>query len=341
MASLLGQFFTSIKGSQEDIASKGLAYILDCSKSAQNTFNGIIKNKTGLQFDEIKYITQSVGKEKERPDISGRNTDGVEKIIIETKFWSSLTAYQPNKYLERLEGQSILIFVCPELRKVSLLCEIEEKLTGKNYTKNNDILHIENEKFVFILDWNYILGAIKQSLLENSENNLVSDIDQIIGFCEVIDTKAFLPIKDEDLSPAIAVRINSYYGLVNKIVDNLIQKKLANTNNGRLKSTGQVYGYTRYFMLGRFCVILEVHFLLWKNLADTPFWVSIKEDWYKPQTIEFTNRLKQVSADTNIKIYETGFNDLLYFALKPKINEVEDIVVDDISDKIIKIIEAL
>jgi hypothetical protein len=29
MASLLGQFFTSIKGSQEDIASKSLAYILE------------------------------------------------------------------------------------------------------------------------------------------------------------------------------------------------------------------------------------------------------------------------------------------------------------------------
>jgi predicted nucleic acid-binding protein len=67
MASLLGQFFTSIKGSQEDIASKSLAYIFEKSYSAKNVINDIIKNKTNLTFENIKYITQSIGKNKERP----------------------------------------------------------------------------------------------------------------------------------------------------------------------------------------------------------------------------------------------------------------------------------
>ena len=43
MASLLGQFYTRIIGSQEDIASEGLAYILQKSKSARLALNKIVK----------------------------------------------------------------------------------------------------------------------------------------------------------------------------------------------------------------------------------------------------------------------------------------------------------
>ena len=35
MPSLLGQFFSKIKGSQEDIASNGIAYILNSSELAR------------------------------------------------------------------------------------------------------------------------------------------------------------------------------------------------------------------------------------------------------------------------------------------------------------------
>jgi hypothetical protein len=39
MESLLGQFYTRIKGSQEDIASESLTYILQRSVKAKNTIN--------------------------------------------------------------------------------------------------------------------------------------------------------------------------------------------------------------------------------------------------------------------------------------------------------------
>lgn len=223
MASLLGQFFTSIKGSQEDIASKGLAYILEKSISAKIVINNVIKNTTNLEFEKIKYITQNVGKNKERPDISGMDDKGNEKIIIEAKFWASLTDNQPVEYLKRLKEQAVLIFICPKLRELSLFDEIETKLQISNitYNKNKNVIIVNENKYIFVIDWQYILEIIKQSLIENSEIKLVSDIDQIIGFCEIIDNNTFLPIQDYDLSPSVARRISSYYDLIDKIYDKL------------------------------------------------------------------------------------------------------------------------
>jgi hypothetical protein len=341
MASLLGQFFTSIKGSQEDIASKGLAYILEKSNSAKNVINDIIKNKTNLTFENIKYITQSIGKNKERPDISGIDTQGNEKIIIEAKFWSSLTGNQPVEYLRRLKEQTVLIFICPKLRELSLLCEIEIKMQYSNiaYNKNNNGFEVEEKKYIFVIDWQYILEMIKQTLTENNEIKLVSDIDQIIGFCEIIDNNTFLPIQDYDLSPSIARRIGSYYDLIDKIYDKL-QKEIK-AYKGTLKATGQRFGYTQYFMINEYCITLELHFSFWQKIADTPFWIAIRPEWSKPQPIDFRDKLKKLSAKTNIKIYENDFNDLLYFALKPKLNEIEDVVVTDIANQIIMIMNEL
>ena len=50
MASLLGQFFSKIKGSQEDIASEGIVYILESSKSARDAINIFIFNNTGISI---------------------------------------------------------------------------------------------------------------------------------------------------------------------------------------------------------------------------------------------------------------------------------------------------
>lgn len=340
MASLLGQFFNNIRGSQEDIASKGLTYILRESTSAKDVVNKIIKNNTGLHFGNIRYITQSVGKNKERPDISGIDDAGVEKIIIETKFWSSLTNNQPVEYLKRLDEESVLIFISPKLREASLMSEIKIKLRDSDipYDTSDALIEVEGQKYIFIVDWNTVLDAIRQSLAQNGESMLVSDIDQIIGFCQIIDSNRFLPIQDSDLSPSVARRISSYYALLDKVVDKL--KVKIDISTKRLNATGQRFGYTRYFKVKDYSFSLELHFLLWQNIADTPFWLTVKEDW-KPQSVDFINKLKRISLETNIDLHRNNENDSFCFALKPETDEIEGIVIEGLVEKIIGIIKGL
>jgi hypothetical protein len=338
MASLLGQFFTYIKGSQEDIASMGIAYILQLSKSARDTINQYIFKNTNIKFENINYSTQSVGQKLERPDISGLNDDGKEVIIFEAKFWATLTKNQPVGYLDRLSDNSVLVFICPKLREISLFEEIDFRLKNSDieYEIVNNVFHLKNNKYILIIDWNSILGLIKYAMLQNNEN--LSDIDQIIGFCEIIDNTTFLPIKDTDLSPSIARRINSFTNLIDKVIDNLKIHITINLDN--LRATPQKYGYTKYFKYNNFGIALDLNLKYWESSFDTPFWLIINnvlENWQ--QTEELRKSLKMIASKNRIKYFI--INGVLVFPIIPIINQVEEDVIKYITDDIIKIIKEL
>jgi len=342
MPSLLGQFFTKINGSQEDIASEGIVYILQQSSVAKEAIFNYIFNISGLQFKNLEIFSQSVGKNNERPDISGVNEKGNEVLIIEAKFWASLTENQPIEYLKRLNENSILIFICPKLRINSLNNEIERKLSekGLQYTYTEKKYILEGNKQIYITDWFTILELLKTHLTKNHEMLLVSDIDQLIGFCEVIDNYSFLPIIDSDLSPSIPKKINSYCDFLDKVVDKLKASLSASTDG--LKATPQKYGYTRYINIGNYGISFEVNLKLWEMIADTPFWFTIKENNNSPwkQSEAFKNVLKEIAPRKNIKLYKIHNNDLS-FALFPILNQVEEKVIEDIETKIISIIKEL
>jgi len=338
MASLLGQFFSLIKGSQEDIASIGLAYVLQSSETARETINQYIFNNTNLKLGNINYSTQKAGEKLERPDISGLDDNGKEVIIFEAKFWAALTKNQPVAYLKRLTDNSVLIFICPKLREISLFEEIDFIL------KNNGIEHevINNtfkmtNKHILITDWNYILELIKSAMLKNNEN--ISDIEQIIGFCEIIESTSFLPIKDDELSPSIAKRINSFTDLIDKIIDNM--KIQININLDKVRATPQKYGYTRYFIYNNFGIALELNLKYWESTFDTPFWLTIENVFEKEwqQTDELKKELKITASKNKIKYFI--INDIIVFPIVPLLNQIEEDEIKYITDYAIKIIKEL
>jgi len=343
MPSLLEQFFTRIDGSQEDIASEGIAYILNSSATARESLKAFIYHSVGVSYENIGYITQSVGENKERPDICGLDENGNEVIIIETKFWSSLTDNQPTEYLKRLKADSVLIFVCPRLRKISLSSEIEHKMItdGVKYDKNDSFYKTKKDVFVFITDWFYILETMKTALVSNGERALVSDIDQLIGFCEVIDNNAFLPVRNKDLSPEIAIRINSYRDLLEKIYDKL--RPLFDVKKGDANSQSLKYGYQHYFTINKYGVILDYDTKKWELIADTPFWVTIAypQKGFWPQTEELQLRLKKIAIKLSLEIFPSGYNNRLCFAIKPRINVMEDKVIEDFVNTIKAILTEL
>ena len=341
MASLLGQFFTRINGSQEDIASEGMVYVLQSSKYARDSICKLINSYTGFDFQDINYITQFIGEKKERPDISGINKNGSEVIIMEAKFWASLTENQPVEYLNRLKPNSVLIFICPSLRIISLNNEIQVKLkeSKTNFINKGNAFFIEEKKHIIIFDWKIILENIKDTLVNHNERVLISDIDQIIGFCEIIDNYSFLPIMNCDLSPSIPKRINSYCDLLDKIVEKL-KSNIEYIIKGS-RATPQKYGYTIYFSTERYGLALEINMKMWELYADTPFWYTVKyggNTWDQPQELKI--RLKEISLKYGFNIYQNTNNDLS-IAIYPKTNEVEDIVINDIVNKIMMIMNDL
>ncbi len=341
MSSLLGQFYTRIKGSQEDIASEGLAYILQRSKSARKALNKVIKIDSGLDFEGLNYTTQNIGEKLERPDISGYDNNGVEVVILEAKFWAALTENQPIGYLKRLRENSILIFVCPTLRVRPVFDEIQKRVKNAElkYEINieNHSINIDTNKNIIVKTWDEILGIIRIHLVQENEQILLSDLDQIIGLCDTIDNNSFQPFQSEDFSPSFAKRINSYYDLTDKVVDELKKRNLADTTN--LNSTPQKYGYTRYFKLETLGISLNVRFDIWERIADTPFWLSIKDDttgkfWIQNESFKF--KTKTIVSKFSITTYENNKKEL-FIPIFPLLDKTEDIVINDIVNQILRL----
>jgi hypothetical protein len=177
--------------------------------------------------------------------------------------------------------------------------------------------------------------------VQNNELLLISDVDQIIGFCDTIDSNAFLPLQSDDLSPKYAKRIKSYYDLIDKVVDELKKRGFADTIG--LKMTAQRFGYTGYLHIKQFGVSLNLDFDSWAESADTPFWLGVQHitsDKKWAMTNELRKECKKTAPQLGYIIDETD-NEEIFFALFPPFDKTEDTVISSLADQIIKLIKHL
>ena len=116
--SLLAHLYNRIKGSQEDVATLSLQYIISNNQEMKITFSSLIERTLHISIDhDLQYICQATGDNKERPDMAGIDAGGNEIILCEMKFYAGLTDNQPLGYIDRLvtnNGKG-LIFVCPKV----------------------------------------------------------------------------------------------------------------------------------------------------------------------------------------------------------------------------------
>lgn len=340
--SLLARFFNQIKSSQEDIASEGLRYILQNSDLAKSIINGQIKSKTNLQLQELNYVSQISKTGLGRTDISGIDINGNEIVIFEAKFWASLTENQPVSYLKRLPDNSVLAFICPSLRKSSLYIELIKKLNEQNieFESNEHLLKIEleNNKFILIQSWTEILEPIKTILKVNNQDKFVSDIDQIIGFCEIVDKNSFIPLNDKDLSPEIGRTISSYYELTNEVIEELSKNKNYSREGYTEGKPKDGYGYYKYRRYYEYVITFGINFDYWAKFADTPFWLTIEDTSKQSDILKF--KLKSISSVISKPLVE-GYSNLLFFPIYPAKFQDKNSVVKNIVEQIDEIFDEL
>lgn len=214
--------------------------------------------------------------------------------------------------------------------------------TAKIQFESEDIRHrmaLAGNKVVLVKSWMEILNAIRGALIQSNEIGLLSDLSQLIGFCEVIDDDAFLPYQSQDFAPSFAKKIKSFYRITDEIVDELKKRNLASTVS--LNATPQKYGYTRYMNIGGYGCSLNVNFDLWAKEADTPFWISFKESlgdrWIVNNKIQMELKRYALASSMHYVI----INEVVNLPLFAKLDATSDIVVNLMSQKIIEIISVL
>ncbi len=338
--SLLAHLYSRIKGSQEDVATISLQYILSQSKELNQAFTSYCSSLINTEIeDTLQYDCQVSGEENERPDMAGFDSGSAERLLFEMKFYAGLTSNQPLTYLERLEKNNGtgLIFVCPKTRITTLWSELRQICANTDKaieTINSKCISV-NGVYMAITTWSDILERLLKEVANGSSHGSISDINQLKGFCDQMDNDAFIPFNDEDL---FAINAKKHLQLT-QVIEETTKLILSDTNLdtktlGKLKTT-HLY-YERMFTIENFNVYFSYDIDLWKSneSVSTPFWVSVcNEDNKQPKDMQLKlHKIDETKKDASVW-------DICYFALIPLTNATMDEVCQDLKKQILDYID--
>lgn len=339
--SLLAHLYPYIKGSQEDIATFSLQYLLTQSIELNHAFTKRISNEMKIETDNtLQYACQVTGDsaEKERPDMVGRDADGKEILLFEMKFYASLTTNQPLTYLERLRKNSGkgLMFICPTIRKTNLWAKLKELCAEKVIQEISECcISVDGIKLA-ILTWSEILEMLKQ-VAASTDLSFISDINQLEGYCNKIDSDAFIPFSSDDLSALCAKKEERYYMVIDEVMELLLADTNYETSKKGTKATAYRKGYTRSLAINNYTITLNYDRDMWKNPAsvETPFWVTVRDNNWTPIP-EMSNIFKMLPEQQ--KEY---FWDTMFLPLNPIQNVTLSELCDAIKTQILKYVDTV
>ncbi len=341
--SLLAHLYPRIKGSQEDIATFSLGYILEQSVLLNEVFTKLISDRLNIETDgRLIYRCQDADTEFGRPDIAAYQ-NGQLKILCEAKFYAGLTENQPVSYLKRLSSvnDSGLIFICPRNRIISLWDKIRANAAqaGMKEKRISETLVCYEHVHMAIISWSEILSELIRNAAEREPERL-GDLKQLEGFCQQIDSESFIPFRPEDFGAQIARDIDRYYQVVDEVFEKLLSHKELNPQTRGLRKSPRWQGYSQYIQLREFGVSIDFLRKLWKSQTsiDTPFWCHFKEiqngKWI------LTDRLSRYIASLEATKVD-DFYGTAYVALIPKPYSTLEETAEDLSNQIIQILNEI
>ena len=338
--SLLAYLYPRIKGSQEDIATYSLCYIVDRSEALRAELTRLFTQRLNIECNEmLHFSSQVIGDQKDRPDIVGFDSTGRERVICEAKFFAALTDNQPNGYLQRLAAtpNSGLIFLCPRSRLTGLwkrLCH----LTADCFTETiSDVTMRLKQANMAIMTWDELLDSLLLAV-DRHAPEMKDDLMQLVGFCSQIESSTFVPFKEEDFGIDVAKRIDRYNLVVDTATEILLsQHKHAASTKG-YRATSVWSGYVRYMDIDGISLGLWTHRGLRKRSTslETPFWANLTwRGWTRDQvrTAFYDSLLPQMT--------ETDSTGESFIALEAPVGLTLDETAQSIADQVLKLVEQM
>ena len=282
---LLAHLSPRLTSRTEDIAVKALEYILKSSEAAVRSLENLIR-EGGLEIDRISRVaTWSSGPEMTIPDLVGFDERNKERMLIEAKFWAGLTEHQPNGYLNRLPNDepSVLLFVAPEARIETLWTSIRRRVedagqeledAGVSMDRMRSAAMVGTKKHLMLVSWLSLLGSMQTGANNAGDSGIEADIRQLRGLTQREDSRAFMPLRAEELGPSFIHRMVQFRSLARDAIDKGKREGWI-VGNGR---SGQwLGGYGWPIQLDGVSAWFGVHGDLWAREGDTPLWLQIND----------------------------------------------------------------
>jgi hypothetical protein len=298
----------------ELLATEALTYLLQESRTVVDSLHHLLAD-AGVEVPRIASFRSQARQEEARPDIVGEDDAGHGVFVIEGKFWAGLTDSQPCKYLKELgkHGPGILLFLAPQLRQDTLWTELLRRCDtlAQGGTSSVRLARLASGPCMALASWQTLLNAALRDLEASGESRLQGDAAQLLGLCEQEDSEAFLPLRSEELAPAVPRRLIHLLQLIEDAVEKAVHGKFASRKDPRKGATLKKAKYEaspgRYFCLGQVGVSLRLYFEHWAKHADTPLWLVIHgTNWKKDSLGSARHALRDLEDHSHLFVYNAG-----------------------------------
>ncbi len=296
---LLAHLAPKLDDHTENIAVEALGYILNSSVPAVRAIEDALRTG-GAEVGSLSDTRTQDSDEKGRPDLSCFDEYGVERVLIEAKFWAGLTDNQPIAYLERLpsDKSSALLFVAPTARFEPLWAELtrrvaesgEFELGASSERENLRSVVVGGERRLMLTSWKALLGRMASQASAAGDSRVETDIRQLLGLTQRMDEDAFLPIQSEELGPGFPRRM---LGLPRIIEGATERGRVAGwIDTEGLSTSARSTGWGRYMRLGRVDragVLFGYSFEFWAKHRDAPLRLRF-EEWDDTMRVDEVQR---------------------------------------------------
>jgi hypothetical protein len=283
-------YIASRSGQPENVATEALNYVLNGSVVAKRAFLGYVAQTKVELPDTLLFRTKAVGEDNAIPDLVGMDSESRQAFLVEAKFWAGLTSNQPVMYLKRLPSVAagLLLFIAPARRFDTLWAELLRRCRNEGFVvgqPQNDIagalkaIGAGTRHTLALTSWRAVLAYMLRALETEGEHHVVSDVQQLQGLCERMDSEAFLPLRSEELASDTGKHIMQYCEVVDEAVE---QARIRGITLGRLRRTSQAGLYGRFCQLQGHQCHLQFNAQLWGRLRTTPLWLRIDQLQSKP-----------------------------------------------------------
>ncbi len=343
-SSLMAHLVPRLTRQVENAATDALAYILNRSDETMQALNDLLREGSFAIEPVVRVNTQVTFPDGSIPDMAGYDKNNRLRLVVEAKFWHSLSEDQTVGYGQLLDqpGSATLLLIAPEPRLPTLWAEIHrqmeqhsrlEPIESPSGMRRAKVIWTEprdTDLHLLLVSWVRLLDRIGVS---SEDDGVKSDIQQLRAFAQSQGDKGFLPLHSEEMSPSLARRMFWY----NQIIDDAVWSK--GIHDGWIDSSGtraqsQRYGYGTFFRLTESSVEFwfGVNHVRWAGSGDTPLWLNCQ--WLNRPGLN----LNEVGRELNVQFQD----DWLPIHLKTgaEYDEVLDGVVSQLK-KIDEIISAL
>ncbi len=288
-SSLMAHLVPRLTPQVENAATEALAYILKRSDETMQALNDLLREGNFPIEPVVRVSTQVTFPDGSIPDMAGYDKSNRLRLVVEAKFWHSLSEDQTVGYGQLLDqpGPATLLLIAPEPRLPILWAEIHrqmeqhsrlEPIESPSGMQRAKVIWTEprdTHLHLLLVSWVRLLDRIGVS---SEDDGVTSDIRQLRGLAQSQGDRGFLPIRSEEMSPSLARRVIWYNQLVDDAVDSRGVLEDWMDIKG-VRAQPQRFGYGRYFYLSGIPKSIYFWFGVnherWAVSGDTPLWISL------------------------------------------------------------------